>query len=107
MTDLIFDGNVHHIDDDYSYCLFKISSEELLDNKNVKKYLDKLLINIFLHIKSKGEILFKECIHKFNSDNCLIKPMIICKPPSEWDPLNSYGTIAIKFKRVDKDFYIV
>jgi hypothetical protein len=102
----IFDGEIHPIDNKWSYILSKtnyeysILHEDTLTDLN-EKFLQKYKEYLSLYDKDKLEKLRDSF-----TDLGGVTPddyEFVYRPPMAWDPISLFGTFALKFRRAEKD----
>ena len=96
---MIVDGELHALDEEYAYCIFKISmiSNEYVLSEIKNKLVDKFVLYTYQFNKEKSLELMKTGILLPNDDLFTL----IFKPP--YDPLGMTCHYSIKFKRVSND----
>lgn len=106
MEDIICDGEVHAISQDYGYICNRIF--EKLDKETLSDYVNQQLIKFidYLYINDKEKIvdylinIFNyQVIHNIKDENY----DVIFRPEIMSNSLAQFSTLALKFKRAEND----
>ena len=103
MNEIIFDGRVHILDTLKACCILKKEPQDLSDRKKIKDIIDELLMSVleYVHTVRAGDI--RDIVNNFQKNSCLLAMEIILRPTYQADYLSRYGTVAIKFNRLQGD----
>jgi hypothetical protein len=106
MDDTIFDGEAHALSKDYGYIAKRIY--EVMDESSLSEYVDEQLLKYcdYLYTNDKENVIkylfqvFKEQVFYCSTDE---NYKLIFRPPHMVSALSQFATLALKFKRAEKD----
>ncbi len=108
-----FDGKIHAISKDYAAILKKTHVDVQLTimdglsslSELVKDYSHQYAEYLYEFNKEKVIKILEEKISELGINGCTFDEdySFIYRPPHSIDPISQYGSIALKFKRAEKD----
>ncbi|CAB4132286.1 hypothetical protein UFOVP256_15 [uncultured Caudovirales phage] len=106
MDDTIFDGEAHALSKDYGYIAKRI--HEVADESKLSEYVDEQLVKFcdYLYENDKEKVcsylmgIFKSQVFHGSTDENF---QLIFRPPHMVSCLAQFATLALKFKRAEKD----
>lgn len=105
MDDTIFDGEAHALSKDYGYIANRI--HEISDESKLSEYVNEQLVKYcdYLYANDKEKVcsylidIFKYQVYHGSTDEL----QLIFRPPHMVSCLSQFATLALKFKRAEKD----